>query len=279
MRFLLYGANIFCIGVLSFFVKIPSSGQTCSSLSNSITLGEELTYQVSYNWFIVWTNVGEIKLNIKVAEYNGKEAYHVIGEGKTFKSWDWFFKVRDLYESYIDPQTWMPLFFKRDIREGSYTQFTSYNYDFDGKRIFSKNKVKDNPLKFDTVAISNCTFDICSALYYCRSLDFNTIRKGDTISLTIILDQELYKINFIYNSDEIIDNKTCGRVNCKKLIISLVEGTVFKENDYMTLWVTDDKNLIPVYAESPLSVGSVKVLLVNFKGNRYPINISETLNH
>jgi hypothetical protein len=266
-RFLKYS---FCTVLFTFIVKDLLSGQICKTINTTFNSGEELTYVVSYNWFIVWADVGEIKLEIKDAEFKNKSAYHITGAGKTYKNWDWFFKVRDQYESYLDAETLKPAYFKRDIHEGGYNQLTTYNFNFADNRVYSQNKVNNNPLKSDTVVISNCTFDIMSAVYYSRNLDLNLIKIGDTIPMTIILDQELYNIYFNYAAVENIKIANIGTIECNKFIISLVKGADFAEGSNMTLWATKDGNRLPVYVESPLVVGKVKVMITEIKGNRYP---------
>jgi len=247
-------------------------GQICRTTNTTFNSGEELTYVVSYNWFIVWADVGEIKLEVNNAEYSDKSAYHITGSGKTYKSWDWFFKVRDQYESFMEMQTMKPVYFKRDIQEGNYKQLTTYNFSYLENKVYSENKVNDKPLKLETVKISNCTFDIFSAIYYSRNLDFNRIRFGDTIPMTIILDQELYNIFFVYSAIENLKIKCLGIVQCNKFIISLVKGADFSEGSSMTLWSTNDRNRLPVYVETPIIVGKVKVVVADIKGNRYPFN-------
>jgi len=40
----------------------------------------------------------------------------------------------------------------------------------------------------------------------------------------------------------------------------------------MTVWVSDDANHIPLRIESPISVGSVKVDMMQYKNLRYPLS-------
>ena len=44
------------------------------------------------------------------------------------------------------------------------------------------------------------------------------------------------------------------------------------EGDTLTVWATNDENRIPVYAETPIIVGSVKMRLSYIRNNRYPIS-------
>jgi hypothetical protein len=46
---------------------------------------------------------------------------------------------------------------------------------------------------------------------------------------------------------------------------------VFKEQEGMTVWVTDDKNRIPVRAQAEILVGSIKMDLTSYKGVLNPL--------
>jgi hypothetical protein len=127
-------------------------------------------------------------------------------------------------------------------------------------------------MKKDTLPITSCTFDMVSLLYYVRNLDYSHCRVNDTIPVTILLDNELYNIYFRYLGTEKKKIKHFGEIDCMKFSAMLIQGTVFKGGEKMFLWVTNDKNRIPVYVESPIIVGSVRGTLVGLKGNRYPVN-------
>lgn len=44
-----------------------------------------------------------------------------------------------------------------------------------------------------------------------------------------------------------------------------MEGQVFNENTELKVYVGDDENKLPLMIESPLSVGSVKAVLISEK--------------
>jgi hypothetical protein len=265
--------NISCKYLLSLFIVFVSilslQSQQCDYTNTSFKAGEELTYIISYNWFIVWTEVGEIKLTIKNSEYKNKATYLVTGDGKTYPSWDWFFKVRDTYKSHIDKIDMQPLFFSRDIQEGSYTQFDSYEFDLANNRAVSSRRVKDYPWDNDTISINPCVLDVLSAFIFARNMDFSKMKPGQKVPLTVILDQELYKIYFKFIDKEKLKVKHVGEFDCLKFSLLLIEGEVFEEGENMLLWVTNDKNHLPIYIESPIIIGTVKARISNIVNNRY----------
>jgi hypothetical protein len=264
--------NIFfrCLLILLFSIYNLTKAQNCSSTNSTFNPGEELTYVISYNWFIVWTEVGEVKMTIENSDYNGTPSYKLLGVGNTYSSWDWFFKVRDKYQCQIDQKTMKPLFFRRDIQEGTYNHYETYDFDFKHNTTISIHKVNQNPVRTDTIKIKDCVFDVLSAFLYARDIDFNKYKPGDFIPISVILDQEIYNIYFKYIGIEKLKVKYAGEFECIKFSLLLIEGELFKEGDNMTVWITNDKNHLPVYAESPIIIGSIKARISNIKGNRYP---------
>ena len=51
----------------------------------------------------------------------------------------------------------------------------------------------------------------------------------------------------------------------------MVQGTIFKGDEDVVVWVTDDGNKIPVYIEAKIIVGTIKAYLKDTKGLRHPM--------
>ncbi|MBN1117039.1 MAG: DUF3108 domain-containing protein [Bacteroidales bacterium] len=248
-----------------------NKSEACYTTNNTFKEGEVLSYIVSYNWFVVFAEVGEVTLSIKKDRIFNQNAYHFVGEGRSFDWWDKFFKVRDRYEVWVRQDNLRPLFFQRNNREGNFRQHESYTFEGDSL-IYRKNKVNDRPLKYDTLHITPCAFDVMGALLRTRNLDYDNVKVGEKIPVTVALDNELYDLYFRYQGIEDVKVKGLGTFECKKFTVLLVEGTLFHEGEDMILWVTNDKNHIPVYAESPILIGSVKVKITDIKGNKHPLS-------
>jgi hypothetical protein len=253
----------------AFFVD----AQDCRSKNITFLPEEELTYIVAYDWFVIWTEVGEITMKISEENYKNTPSYHFTAIGETFKTWDWIFKVRDKFETYVDKENLTPLYFGRNVREGNYRQVekTWFNFLETDSLTYTEVTTNDNPTKKDTIPVPPCTFDILSGLLYARNIDFRNYRVGDTIPLNVVLDKELYPIYFRYLGVEEIKIKRIGTFECIKFSVMLIEGDMFHEGENMTVWATNDENRIPIYAESPILIGSVKVKISHVKNNRYPI--------
>ncbi len=257
---------IFNLHIVFGQVQEPS----CYKKNHTFAAGEELSYIVSYNWFVVFSEVGHVTMNIENDKLFGHDVYHFVGVGKSYSWWDRFFKVRDRYETWVRQDNLRPLFFQRNNREGGYRQHEVYTFEGDSV-IYRKNKVNEQSLKFDTIQLKPCTYDVMSALLYTRNLDFKDYKVGEKIPITVAMDQDSYDLYFRYQGLENIKLKNLGTFECMKFTILLVEVTIFHEGEDMVLWVTNDKNRIPVYAESPILIGNIKVRLTEIKGNKYPL--------
>jgi hypothetical protein len=249
-----------------------SQGTTkkCTQKNTTFQYGEETSYTILYNWFVIFSEVGQVTFKIEKDKLFGIDAIHYYGEGSSFSWWDKFFKVRDRYETWVREDNMRPLFFQRNNREGDFRQHESYSFSGDSV-IYRKNKVNDHSLKYDTLKITPCTFDILSALLYTRNINYSTCKIGEKIPITVALDNESYDLYFRYQGIGNIDIKNLGTFECMKFTVLLVEGTIFHGGEDLTLWVTNDKNHIPVYIESPILVGNVRARITSIKNNKYPL--------
>ncbi len=241
----------------------------CQIDSKAFGPGEVITYKAYYNWGFIWLHAGEVEFNVTSKKYEGRDVYHLYAYGTTYKSYDWIFKLREKYQAYIDPETQMPLWYERDVQEGSYKAFEDYKFDYENHQIHTYVQKRDNPGVEGTLPLTPCLFDVMSAVYYFRSVDFNKYKVGDKIPIDMILDSQAYHLYIRYLGKEEIKTRDKVKYNCIKFAIQLVEGTIFKGDEDAIIWVTDDKNKIPVMVEAQILVGSVKAILSDTKGLKH----------
>jgi len=248
---------------------LPASG-TCEVPHMAFQSGESLTYKVYYNWGTLWLSGGEVYFKLMEESYKGIPVLHASGEAISYKSFDWFFKVRDKADTWMNKETLQSYKFTRDVYEGGYTFYRSYDWDRVNHVIYS---YQDNRKgKKTTTTIKNvdpCGVDLLSTFYWIRTIDFTGLKKGDKIPVKMAIDDEEYDMYVRFDGKEVYETKL-GKFNCVKLKPLLVEGQVFKEGEGMTIWVTDDQNRIPVRVESDLRVGRITCDLKSYGGNKYP---------
>ena len=63
-----------------------------------------------------------------------------------------------------------------------------------------------------------------------------------------------------------------GEFNCLKFRPMLEKGRVFKDEEDMTLWISDDASKVPVRLKTNLMIGSIKLDLTGYKNLSAPLN-------
>ncbi len=248
------------------------NGNDCSNEMRAFQPGEKIKYVLTYNWFLVWTDVGEVTFEVKEDFTFENPTYHLKGVGKTYKFYDWFYQVRDIYESWVDQETLKPVFYKRDINEDGYLIDITYNYNWIDTVAYSESKKTNHPFKSDTIKIPECTHDVMSIIYHARNIDFSKYEIDEKIPLNLLLDSKIENIYIRYQGKETKKVRKLGKFDCIKFTGYLVKGDVFKGGEQLEVWVTDDKNRIPVWIESPIKVGKIKARMVEHEGLKYPLN-------
>jgi hypothetical protein len=254
--------------VILFFVGLQSPKVEKESAFQE---GEWFKFEMSYSGFL---KAGNATLNVKDTNLNGKPVYHVVGKGWTTGAIKWFFKVKDRYESYFDKETGMPYKFIRKIDEGGHTKDIEINFDHDNK-IAEVNNKKHKEIK--KVTTEKDVQDMVSMYYYLRNnIDVEALQQGDEIKTNMFFDEENYGFKLKYLGKETIKvdiNGSDVRVKTLKFRPYVMAGRVFKEEESLTLWVSADKNKIPLKIKADLAVGSLRADLVEFKGLKHSFQI------
>src|SRR5659263_324867 len=105
-----------------------------SQKGDAYDVGEWFKFRIHYGF----VNAGYATLEVKEASLNSKKVFHVIGRGYTTGMSRFFFKVDDLYESYIDKDSRNPYQYIRKIDEGGYTKNQEGFFNQSENKIFVK---------------------------------------------------------------------------------------------------------------------------------------------
>ncbi len=233
----------------------------CSIKNVSFKVGEEVSFNVYYAVAGVYVNAGTATFTSKMETVNNRPVYHVTGEGKTNPSYDWAYKVRDKYETFIDTAIMQPLKFIRNVNEGGYKKYENISFNKSANTAVTEKGVFKVP---------SCVQDVVSAMYYARNIDFSLLQPEDKIPFSMFLDNEVFDMYIRYVGKEVIKTKY-GKFRAVKIKPLLLKGQIFDGGEKMTVWVTDDANRIPIRVESPLVVGKIKVDMMSYANLRYPL--------
>lgn len=228
---------------------------------NSFKRGERLEFEVSYGWI----DAGEaiIEITEEKKSIAGRDVMHVVGKGNSMGTFNWFFKVRDTYETYLDADGIFPWIFVRDIEEGGFKMKQYYTFDqFKRKVKTKKGKQFDVPVGVQ---------DMISAFYYARTFDFSDAKPNQVYEMHIFIDNELWPLRIRYLKKERIKVDK-GTYDCMVFVPVVQEGRIFKKEEDMMVWVTDDENKIPIQAKSKIRVGSVTMEIRDYSGLANPVS-------
>ncbi len=246
--------------ILSAWTGIAQQGH------KAFDTGEWFKFRIHYGIF----TASYATLTVKDEVLNGKQVYHVIGEGKSSGFLSMFFKVEDYYETYIDKDQVRPYRFIRNINEGGHTKDIEINFDYQEKKALVFNK-KYNTKK--TFPIESDVQDMVSSFYYLRNtINTASLQIGDEQYVNMFFDNENYRFKLKFLGREIIKTKM-GKIKCLKFRPYVQEGRIFEEEESMTVWVSDDDNRMPVRIKADILVGSIKADLDAFKGLKHPLKI------
>ena len=228
--------------------------------------GEWFQLRLHYGLF----NASYATLSLERDTINGHPVYHAKGFGETTGLASWFFKVEDYYESYFDEETGLPYKFIRNINEGGYTKNIEIDFNHKEKIAVVNNKKIG---EVSELQIKNGVQDLISSFYYLRNFyPKDEIKVNESFDINMFFDFENYVFRLKYLGKEIINTKF-GKIKCMKFRPIVQSGRVFEEQESVTLWVSDDKNRIPVRIKADILVGSIKADLENFKNLKHPFQI------
>jgi hypothetical protein len=251
--------RLFCILV---FTVITLQGE-CQIISYKA--GEKVNYAVHYG--LINGGIATLELNNEILD--GKEVLHSKILAKTTGLADAVFKVLDIYEVYMNPETELPVKSIRNIREGKYRKYNMVLFDH-------TTRTDSAILTSDLTGIhitQKGIHDILSCFYYFRNhilpLDSN-LQAGKLTTITTWFTDELYPVRLKFIGTEVIKTKA-GKIKCYKFNPVTETGRLFKTEEDVSFWFSADKNFLPVKIRFDIFVGAFSVEMLSYEGLAYPL--------
>jgi len=236
------------------FIMISSDTKYPTISNSAFQEGEMLRYRISYGF----VDAGEAVLEVKKTTKTGanRPLYHVVGTGRTLGAFNAFYKVHDVYESYVDKQSIMPWYFVRDVNEGGYTKNQYYTFMHDNNQVNTGEKILSVPMGVQ---------DMMSSFYKARTLDFRNLKVGQVFSFKCFMDDEIFLLKIRYKGDEEVKIRK-GKFKAHKFVPVVQQGRYFKSEEDVQFWVTADANRIPILIKAKIPVGTIRLHLVEWAG-------------
>ncbi|MDR2911786.1 MAG: DUF3108 domain-containing protein [Alistipes sp.] len=227
--------------------------------------GEQLLYNVSYRAALI-PNINIMRVSMRTLEENfgGRPHFHIVGNGRTGGGVKSLFELDDTYHTWLDGRTLLPSRMTSDIRENNYAFRATYNYDWAAMSVSNVRRNRNwSADRYSTIPLADNSGDALSLLYRLRTIDVGALSPGEANVLELVLSEDSKPIIFRYIGRETVKVRKIGTFRALKFTCTMAtsDGSTYEEGMTLTVWVSDDRNRIPLLIESPIRVGRVSVTL------------------
>lgn len=265
------------IGVVLFTAISLNISAQCKVDNKYFQAGEELTYDLYFKWGLVNTKAGVSTLKTVSEKYNGRDGYKMSLVAKSSGMVDKVFSLNDTLSSYTTKDL-TPLAFKKDAEEGKEHTIENMTYTYNsagGVSVHTK-RVKNGELRFDeTINVNSCVYDMVSVVFYARTLDYSTMKKGDETRVDFITGKKKAYMVIEHAGIENVKANDGKTYSCIKLVLSVLNANqlAFEDKEEaMKVYITNDNNRMPVRLDSKLKMGSTRAMLKSYKGVRHAVS-------
>lgn len=255
------------LSLLLLFAVLPAAAQLYHP-------GEVLDYRVSYKAKLFPnTEVGAVRVATTKDQYKNRPIYKVEAHGRTLPTYRWFFDLDDRYTVSVDSETLVPVRFEGNIKESGYTFWSNYEYDWENSVAITTWQSRKNPVQNRRIPLTPESLDAISLFFRMRSAAPESFQAGEVKTLQMVLQDTIRHIKYRFEGREQKKIRNMGKYNTLRFACQLgtSENFSFTDGTEFTIWISDDKNKIPLYMESPVRIGSIQAYISGYSGLKYPV--------
>jgi len=236
--------------------------------------GEELTFDIHYKYGLVMLKAGSANYKVMDGSYKNKNAYLTTMDFKTSSFFDRIFKIRDTLRSQITEDL-QPLYHKRSIHEGSY-QFTEEVFFNKFSATYSEVRVRRESqqiVKFDTILTSNSMcYDLLNLMSYICSLNLSQLGIAQVETASAFIGREKVIVTIRNEGQAIVEKSDTLKYKTYKIALDFSDSNFNESKNAIEIWMSDDKNWIPIKIKAKLRIGAAEVYLTSWKNLKYPLS-------
>lgn len=236
--------------------------------------GELLGFKLNYGWLTVGR--GSFEIDKESSEYEGQECFRVAAKGSSAGLLRWIAPVNDEWGALIRMNDLRPLYTYRNIQEGGYQLNEEVFIDpeegilkVESVKPHRKNKYR--PTRRYHFDAETKVYDLLSGLMAIRTIDFDQVNRGDTLTLSTFFEDTFYDFKIVYSGKEELRTRF-GRLQTLKLIPLMPNNTVFDGKHALEAWFSDDKNKLPLKITAKMSVGKASAELISYQNVKYGLD-------
>ncbi len=216
---------------------------------------EEMEYILKFGFI----KGGKATLIAEKEKLNKKQTIHYRMRGRTTGLVDKVYEVNDIYESWVDPETYLPIKSIRNVKEQKYRFYDEVTYDHENDSIFSQ--------KVGRKKVPDRVNDLVSVFFYIRQNSyFDDLLAGKRVQIPVFHGDDLFQMELKFVGIKTINTKI-GKKECYVVSPIVPKGKLFKNSDDLKIYITKDENRLPIYAEFEMVLGSLKCELNSYKIN------------
>lgn len=251
--------------LLSMMALSTTASAQCKLKNTAFKSGEFLSYNLYYNWKMVYVKAGTASYSTIQTVRNGKQAYRANLTTSSNKRADEMFVLRDTVQSYssLDLE---PLYYRKGSREGSHYTVDEVFYSYAGGKTYLRHHRQHNngTHTWQNKSSNDCVYDMLNILLRARSFNFSKWTAGREMIIPIATGKALISGKIKYRGKTSVKVDNGKKYNC--LSLSYIEQKDGKYKETVRFYVTDDSNHIPVRIDFFLKFGTARALLTNMKG-------------
>lgn len=243
----------------------------CDRENKAFQAGEQLTYDLYFNWKFVWVKAGTASYRVRSAQYQGKPSLRTDLLFQGSKRLNAVFPMQDTLVSYTTPSL-APLYFRKGAFEGKRYTVDEVWYTYPNGRSHLRQRFLDHRGSVSTHdhESSDCNYDMLSILNVARSFDPSSYTEGHRLRFPMATGKKVELQTLIYKGKKMF--KANDGVTYRCLVFSLLDYDVKdREKELLRFYVTDDLNHMPVRIDFYLRFGTAKAYFVRGSGVRNPL--------
>ncbi len=255
--------------LITVLLSMVFGGNPTDSITVPFRIGERLIFRLRYGF----VTAGKAEMKVIGQKIDGdRPVLHIQSTARSVGAFDWFYKVRDVVNAYVDAHTFAPIRFEKLLREGSYHADLLVNYfvhDSLARVTYIRYKGAHKIRKKEQyeIKIPPDVHDVLSALYILRTLP---LTPGQPVFLTGHEKKKIYKLKIKVYPKEII-RVEAGTFRCIRIEPLLAGEGIFKHQGKLNIWLTDDDLKIPVQMTTKVIVGHITAELQKIIGVPKPV--------
>jgi len=227
-----------------------------TSCASSFIPGEVANYKVTWMGIpLAWS-----EHTTSSFEENGRKLIRIRMVSRNYKAYSYIYKVNDVTEVVIDPETALPLRLDVIVNEGSIHKSHLTTFYHDKKVAVFQDRISKD---IREVPIKSGTQDIFSFLYSARNRDFESLA---SLKHTLFVDGKLYDLSLKIRKEGRIKLPHHGKVACVQIEPIAEFDGLFLRKGKIFFWVSRQKHRMITCVEARVAVGRVKVKLHEISG-------------